>query len=133
MTTYRKEQAANGNWLVYKREDFGSEEVIATAQTEKLANILVERLEPPEPDEKVGGKYYTWKTEDCCAGYFETIDEAIEDFKEYESMNMTFSCPEFDHVEVTEMDGGMVGSTVSTISWEQKARILDRAIQEMRS
>lgn len=146
MPTYRIAQDggsigdADDCWSVYKKLDADDvdtedlededEEAIATAQTEALAESILHFVDQPEATEKVGGKYYEWHIEGVSSGYFKTIDEAIQDFKDYDSRHMTLLCPDFEHVEVTSMDDGFVGTTVSTLTWEEKARILDRAIQE---
>ena len=146
MPTYRIAQDAGSIgdaddfWSVYKKlneddvdtEDLEDEveEVIATAQTEALAKSILLLIDQPEATEEVGCKYYEWHIDGVSSGYFKTIDEAIQDFKDYESRNMTFLCPEFGHVEVTSKDGGFVDATVSTLTWEEKARILDAAIKQ---
>lgn len=135
MPTYRIAQDggsigdADDCWSVYKKDE-DLEEVIAIAQTEALAESILLLIDQPEATEEVGGKYYEWHLDGISSGYFKTIDEAIQDFKDYDSRHMTFLCPDFDHVEVTSMNDGMVESTVSTLTWEEKARILDAAIKQ---
>ena len=146
MPTYRIAQDsgsirdAGDCWSVYKKlneddvdtEDLKDEveEVIAIVQTEALAKSILLIVDQPEATEKIGGKYYTWHIDGVSSGYFKTIDEAIQDFKDYDSRHMTLLCPDFEHVEVTSMDGGFVDTTVSTLTWEERARILDAAIKQ---